>query len=1265
MGLKTVKSSVSSQSAGGPKPSKNKVNGKKQPSPTKSGEDTVEEFPKDSPLPGIGGSSLVSPLVAPMPAVVTSKNSSIFVGNFASESSKFSPLIQLSAPNFLPNTSELLKKFAINKELPEPLAIFYIKPSEVKFLLAATYQALFEDKCSLEFSRRMYQLLQEKNDKILPNIQASISTEIKAVENLLNGIESLSGIIDEFGDNLNNKQSELAKNLASEDLKSFKLDKLIIREPLSPSMIDVLNVMIPNGENEKRCITTQAMQILHFCADFFRTGCSPHLINGKVYSAPGQSKLMKKVKSSKQTSKAKNAASEVDVLNDTVRQSSLPVLSTIKIEVSENFVPQINSKNGSLLAYSHYYQRLKLSSFSKVKTLKASAYLAAMLANEFAISAGLGRLEGTELASRFGIGGNYVNNFFGIDSISSAVDETAAVGSLCDYLIVNQEDGSNSVSNNSEGVMLLEGSNFVNRKKRLNCQEGFAKNVLRKPTSKTNNKITSLQNAVINSEKAYEAGENLFKTLHLMDKDVSLLSPKGLYMRILKDFSVALQDFFDNTTDNTVASELCLLSLLARNSVGSEDQYDSNNFLKEIILRGMCLNAIKMLPGAANPSTEKYTPNNDQLRFSPDDSLLFYAIDSNSFNDLEGAIREAGASISSISIDPDFFQLKNMMSIVTRKDPSTSPDSFLFSILVKIYVDLSIEADKLSKSDKGSASFVDYARRTKNSNIDATIALAIILEIASSLSALFVNSSFYSNYGKTQSGNSYQVGGVTVTQVSPQIDAISAKNIKQLEFSQRALKTIVNAVEKDNFGSILIKDGDQELVPDLDNSPFSTVISSPSLSEQVKISDFRDIFENLSIERNLPSYAFASLKSRIDYTAKSSQKIVDAGRQLLGLDKQEDIYKTIADYSTTKSGESFLSSFDSFDIDVARMNLRNMKSSLESSAGRLPKLSTGEYNCIKSILPSLTFTGQSSLFVVTALPKSFINHSVDPKFSTKEDTESLKKSTLNLSISKDPVFTNEKFGDKTFRFLTKKYIDNYSFDVFENEEPQNGLDDIIQRIKLTNGQTGAQFILQNDQSSAVTLLKNECISFLLKKMFSVLSSVDLMEENITDTSFDARPTSAQQLAREFATAYGLPNSTFDSAFVDDKNKQSLLLDRNIMRSLSIDSFQDSTEKVIVKKSPLTFGESELFFDLFSCIHFLSGKISDMILTPSLFDRTLGVICNESTFKKLKTSSSSNLLGMSKVKNVTQQSLKMQSLLGNTNSLSFDTYKVLVTEGKKL
>jgi len=886
-----------------------------------------------------------------------------------------------------------------------------------------------------------------------------------------------------------------------------------------------------------------------------------------------------------------------------------------------------------------YLEKLQIPNISSANNLDLVAALATMLANEFAISAGLGRLEGTPLGKTFGSQGDYIQNFLGANSIKDSSNETssAASQSLADYIIVN-ETGGNRVNSNNKKVLLLDGTSSKNTN---NSIDAFINSVIKNPTT---NNINSLESALASAISRFDEGLNFYKKIHLRDLNPVLLTPRGLFVRIMKDASDAMGALSGEGGSKQVTKEIALFSVISRLGKNKTDKSSPPNVIKRTILSILVRKALASLvqknfdpSGILSTSSGNKTGNSksssgnkiedavldiiqgqnktitsetkiqsssDRIRFSLDDRIIFDdASNSKIIYDALSAIFNIEQSKS----DPNKKEIKISMSQIL--EDAMNDNSSILNKIVQIFLDLHEETLSSSKKENKNSTFINSLYLTKNSQIDGALSLGIILESMFLIFETFVDAAISDK--KSQYKN---LGTNEMIDMFAYIEVLIGSNTKT-STAQKALSSICAASQSNNLNSLYSGTNEDITIPSLNNQKPGTIIS---VTGNVSFQSVVDLIKLLSLERDFSAICLSSVKAMFDYTMNQAYNIIQTGKQLRNDIQRSDRIKSYADfYEKSEYNKKYLNSYTDFDGYTSRVKLERYKSSISSGSGRNEKITLGERNAISVLLKILTNDNDTSKSTNT---KMFISSLFPTGYFSSSNISG--RSIIPVDVQKKAMFGNSSYTSLRAEFFVNNFLSAGSFDQFQSLSENITFDDIISRCMIDtypNRITGLKFISSFEskiQNNVKEILKREIISYLFSKMFSILSSVDLFHENITDNNVFVKSESAAETSKIFANSYGLESSIFNECFVKNE-KNEIEIDKNKLLSLTKTIVQTNQTKTNIQNPFLTFGEAELFYDVFSTVYFQSGLIQKNVFSTTYSDRIVGILTNSKEFSVLE------------------------------------------------
>ena len=1219
--------------------------------------------------------------VAPIPDISSTKSSKIYAPPADQVTNLSNVQTDQNLQNFINN------KYSIDPFTPEVLAVYSFTKNEIDSLLAASYQSYFEDKCSLEFSKAFIKKAMLTNQKPLETLSNSFKDEIAKTEKQLNTIESFVNSCLEIDKALTNKQALPISTLFLENFQFLNPDKLGLSGRGGTDPVSILSYVTAGSNFVAMKSNTAIMtQLLALTANHFTNGSTSLILgDSKVY--PGN--LV--------SPNAENDSTFVEL-----KTSNNEYLNLKSLSMSSNTQQSFLYKNKEDISY---IEKLRLDTLKAGSYFQKSAYLMCLLANEFALSSGLGRLEGTQLGQSFNSTGNYVRNFLGAGDYSEATTETSYPGSLADYFVVN-ENGTSTL-NSSKGVLLYDGSTFNSTNTRFNVFDAFIAGAIRQPLSKEKNKVAEFSVAETSANTRFKLGLEFYKQLHNRDKKLILLTPRGLFTRLIEDISSLMKNLqSQDTSSNQVSKELAIFSLLARTSRSQLDKNSPANVIKRAVLAVMAKKAIQIQysldtakPLSTSTESQKSQQSSSSTKVTVDDgkekktsivtseqvgsttapgtkgsSTQFIANPKNPrlSNDEAGLL----AQVVDFAVTDELVKSFGKLPISNKPNQSsyikiTSTVESLFSSfftqqnglldkLVKIYTDLCDEANKICSEDASNASIVSPNRLTKNSKIDGAICLSMILESALMLLGEFVDS------------------GIELSPLIELIDVFGNANVNlknfatftfemyvnsgdltQTTLASRSLQAIANASKGDDFSSLFLEKNQNVVLPEIGGLSPNTIISYDGQS-QLSISSVIDTFYDLNFERELPAMCLSSVAAMVGHFSNSSAKYRDVANQILGNTKQTDDVKSLVTFAKSSIGNDYLASLNDFSLESSRKRLNNLKSALNSESGRNPKLTLGEQRCIEIVLPLQASSINTVNFVVAALPKDFVLKSLNRTYSVSSDKSNpLSDSIMSVNVEKAPIFTGE-IQQALYDFMIRSPFNSDSFSIFEKNAP-TGIQDILNNVIVDGNKTGLQFVNEKQSTDfARQVLYNEIVSYLLRKMFSVLSSADLFSENVVDLDLFPLSSDSATTAKIFASVRGLSSSAFDGVFSTTADGLTYI-DEDQLIKLSTNDFRLSENSLDLSISPLSFGEAELFYDLFNTVYFQLGTAMRQVFSPSILDETLGLCVSDANFSEMMPELSTLTLDGSITMTDSKKLIAKQIPTFNTYNVSLKSSQSLVNK----
>jgi len=1163
------------------------------------------------------------------------------------------------------NTPSTNKDVAINKSRIEPFVISNIRAIDFKGkpyspMLAAIEQTYLEDRISQKYLSTTFSKINAGGDD-LSQIESRINQQLALTQNSIDqlflvfdllkvtnmsmdtsqGHESISSIALKTANALCKPEQLLTKNRLSTDPKSF-LDRFGYH--LTAQNLDA---------KSRTALVTQALQV---AAQSLGRGYTPAVLNDAVVNIPkGQMKVAE------------------NLFKKGTHDEKYPV--SLKL-LSKRNAPNVNFAfgfGGSTVAYvTHpFYKNLK------VMPHRRALALTTMLANEFALSAGLGRLSGTPLGNRFGSDStDLIASFLGSAGISNASKETANVNSLVDSLVV-ATDGSASAYK-KQRVLLLDGDNIQGTQAMQNAFSSFLKSIARSPQ---NNKVKRFDDALVAANTSFDDGLQFYKKLHLRDKEPTLLTPRGLYTRLLGELSKSLEQCAapKGLGDTTVIMELALLRELAVQSRNVDKPGAHTSIIKQFLLGMMSHKALlslletdqnktgtnaqaeKKAPAtsttvtikkgsakigetftidttqneAATPAAKNVEFPDDVIRFSPADSQAAGLVWTANDPSIYGHLYELGhkANLNNIQKNVGIFDDLMETFLINAQSSSIS----LISRLVGVFLDLHDEARTTAKSENDESSWLSPGRITRNSQLDGTLAMSMLFETMLDLVSIFVDA-------EIRKGSPKQAILHAAVPIGP-----NSTNEK----SRKAINVLVAASKNNNFSNAISSAG---TIPDIDNVSKNEPLTAPSYQLPLSYQSFEDMFVDLAKERDIPLAALTGASAMLQHTFQQTRNISGLAAELRGEKEQTQLSSALSEFSKTFLGKTFLLSVTDYSLDIAQDRLNIFKDGMSASSKKVPKLTSGEVFCMKTLFKEISSLPTDNLiFGVFGLPGDFLSGHLLPKFRLSTGFEDRPMETvLALNVSQNGVLDEIDYQPVSREFSVLRLIDEDSFISFEKSKPTT-MDDVVSRVLLTSGETGKQFIEKYAvPSRARTLLKNEVYSFLLKKAFSILSVSDTSEKNLVKFDFSRRGSGSPSLAKTVAKTLGYDEGLFEAAFLNPESGVTQLSEAALLLNTSSKVTRTTTGQ---KVSPqlLNLGTAELFYDIFGSVYFYDGIIDEYVFAPSYFDKTIGVLFYTDEFTTLSLAPEIKVKGGKAIDTNDKMQLSLAGSDASQSTVSIMTY----------
>ena len=311
----------------------------------------------------------------------------------------------------------------------------------------------------------------------------------------------------------------------------------------------------------------------------------------------------------------------------------------------------------------------------------------------------------------------------------------------------------------------------------------------------------------------------------------------------------------------------------------------------------------------------------------------------------------------------------NLLSLI---EEITENESSMMYQLASLFVDATIEAASLARSENKEANFINSNRVTRASKIDGSSLLCMLFEAVADLCGVMSTVTLmnkprapgapagegdnwiYSIFSKAVANEFWPkaaaiTGAEEVTiRVKGQFGESSANN-----FTSKALELLVEGLESGTFMNAF---NDEGLIPNLDlASPSVDISAKTSYNITQSFSSFIEHLEELAAERDLPYIAMLSYAAKFDYVRQQTQSLIDLSSKLAGTAESDAVSEAFSSFANTDIGKNYLLSLTDASLSASKKRLKEVITAKNSSAKRNPKITVGELAAIKVFLRRTSF----------------------------------------------------------------------------------------------------------------------------------------------------------------------------------------------------------------------------------------------------------------------------------------------------------------------
>jgi len=878
----------------------------------------------------------------------------------------------------------------------------------------------------------------------------------------------------------------------------------------------------------------------------------------------------------------------------------------------------------------------KATTLSKIEKV---GYYCAILSKEFMLSAGLGRVDGSPLGQSFGSAQEPMLKLFGTKNVISVHDDFSVENnSLADFAVTDINGNTNVKTSEEKNVYIFESSvNIDNNNNALSAKTAWIDTI---KTDPGNNSASNLDKVLVQAEKRFENAEFFLRQIAFRDEDRTLLKPRGLFARIIRDFAKLLEGItagVDQDAQNSDAESLILLKL-------AQKKYSlppGKKSLKRGIIAGAAIQQFFDRVNSNNSDpvvrlTAEDSESNFLQQSGPDTTLVL---------EMNEVLLRLGETEENINDPGDLVTIKKNGSAFFDMFNNSGKNG-LKDIIGSLFVDLQNEALLFARLEDNTKTYLRSGNTTNFSGFDGAIVLAIVSECFSLLADIFCPINFYLNNSLTEaakslkeyvnisannsldntltdnqqsSGTGSTQTSTSQTQVSPDLNMLSisfALNDHKIVYkggpdsklnkTRRFLLELAASAETNDTSNLLDSAGDVVSVEGLSETDNLAVGNNV-----VRPLDLVDLVNSISKEDDIPMQHFALAKSMVEVLKEQTSDIIQKAEIIAGKNKDiKDLPSDIArlqEIGKSNIGSKFIKGITPQQLRHANKRIQRFEN-LKEKPYFAGKISVEMFQALELLFEQKQGETDRSVILFLGLPtntlqedlisKDLLEESSRLRFNLQKNNEiensfesnSLEKVfSLKYSVTESAIIESfaAEFPPATFSEL----VLSISYDILGEDEPIAGSELLNSSIDPTGLRDSLQLTLE---------------SFLLKKAIEIINGTTLMPENVQFDQIEERDNSTKQLLGSILPMANIEKEDFSLFLKSDANNM-------VLPSVSTIEQMVQPKPAIIdgidtwKKPDLTPAQINVIYSLFTTKPFFVGKINDIILSRSIFDDVYAII----------------------------------------------------------
>ena len=862
--------------------------------------------------------------------------------------------------------------------------------------------------------------------------------------------------------------------------------------------------------------------------------------------------------------------------------------------------------------------------YSSLDPFKRVAYLCSLLSREYLLSAGLGSQIGTEAGQAFGASSDPMAKIFGTSNISHVKNDQSVSDSLSDFAVVG-EDASIKRKSSSKRVMMLEASWNENTNPDLwtTAKKEWLDSVKEDPLK---NKADLFDQVITQATNRFVDAEAFLNSILAKDSELSLLTPTGLFSRVIKDFATLMQGLTVEAAEDVRLKNACELMLLSESAASGT--YGFKLKRRMLIFAARLANLKKKgLSEEERDNFVRLTAREFSNKFESDITELKTDKDQVAFNLMS---IWAGRTFKILENDVRI-QGQQIIDAVVDNEESDG----LNSLIVGIYEDLQKEAMVVAKANDESKSFMREGNTTRYSGFDGAITLSFIYECFALLASNFTTADIELQGMAKVHLMSYDPPPTTGAIRGEDKDKLkkATKEFMRQEQSvrfnggtpdslvnktRRFLLEISTALDTGDFSNLLDSSGDVIAVEGLNESS--------DLGKNIFVSQVIDTCLDLSKDGDIPTKLFIIAKSMISNLRNTTKALCQRGAALKGNTQNiPDDIAVLKILGETKLGKDFIEG-----LTPSQLKYANKRSAILAESKDAPYILDSKpsalFKAIKMLFEKKKGEFSHSAVLFLGLPAGSLSEELSSSGRSEENAR------LSLKVDKvDELIGLPDYEEQDYKFSLKYSITSQSIvDAFDAEVAPTTFDALITLLNYDAvGEDepilGSDILSSvNNKSAMLKMLSNEVESFLLKQTFEILEGFSLFEEKIQFNNLSSRGVPAKALTETLVKSMNLDENVPLFFFEPVKSSDLSNSKKDPVQGWRLPG-EERISKMIQPQTLIVSGidawkkpistptQIDTIFDLFTTKPFYVDRVRETILTRSIFDKVYAIMIDLDSF----------------------------------------------------